>query len=115
MHRIREKRRSLNLTMKDLAKIVGVSEGAISHYETGRREPDPDMLKKIACALGVSVDYLLGGDAHPSDMNVSADDEEGFITEIVDTLKLFPKEEKLFAIAMLNGIKQKLYNEGKLK
>lgn len=62
MHRIRERRRSLNLTMKELAKMVGVSEGAISHYETGRREPDPDMLKKIAYVLGVSVDYLLGVD-----------------------------------------------------
>ena len=62
MNRMRERRRALGLTMKQLGAIVGVSEGAISHYETGRREPDPDMLKSLASALGVSVDYILGRD-----------------------------------------------------
>lgn len=60
MNNIRTKRRMLNMTMKQLAAKVGVTEAAISHYETGRREPDPDMLGRIANALGVSVDYLLG-------------------------------------------------------
>lgn len=60
MNNIRTKRRLLNMTMKQLAAKVGVTEAAISHYETGRREPDPDMLGRIANALGVSVDYLLG-------------------------------------------------------
>lgn len=49
--------------MKQLGAMVGVSEGAISHYETGRREPDPVTLGRIASALSVSVDYLLGRDA----------------------------------------------------
>ena len=62
MNRMRERRRALGLTMKQLGAIVGVSEGAISHYETGRREPDPDMLKSLASALGVSVDYILERD-----------------------------------------------------
>lgn len=60
MYNIRVKRRALGLTMKQLAALVGVTEAAISHYETGRREPDPDMLGRIANALGVTVDYLLG-------------------------------------------------------
>lgn len=59
MNRIRERRRALNITIKQLAEIVGVSVGAISHYETGRRAPDPDMLGRIANALGVTVDYIL--------------------------------------------------------
>lgn len=62
MNNIRTKRRELNMTMKQLAAIVGVTEAAISHYETGRREPDPDMLNRIATALGVTVDYLIGRD-----------------------------------------------------
>ena len=44
VNNIRLRRRALGLTMKELAAAVGVSEGAISHYEIGRREPDPDML-----------------------------------------------------------------------
>lgn len=67
MNRIRERRRELDITIKQLAETVGVSVGAISHYETGRRAPDPDMLSRIANALGVSVDYILGrDDAMPS-------------------------------------------------
>jgi transcriptional regulator with XRE-family HTH domain len=52
--------------MKQLAATVGVTEAAISHYETGRREPDPDMLGRIANALGVTVDYLLGRETPPT-------------------------------------------------
>lgn len=66
MLRIREVRRAAGLTMKQLGAMVGVSEGAISHYETGRREPDPLTLGRIANALSVSVDYLLGRDTQTS-------------------------------------------------
>lgn len=66
MIRIREKRRAMGMTMKELGRLVGVSEGAISHYETGRREPDPEMLKRIADVLGVTTDYLIGRDSPSS-------------------------------------------------
>ena len=62
MRKLRERRRALNMTMKQLGKIVGVSEAAISHYETGKREPDTNMLYQLAKALGVTVDYLLCDD-----------------------------------------------------
>lgn len=66
MHRIRAIRRERGMTMKQLGSIVGVSEAAISHYETGRREPDPNMLGLLANALGVTVDYLMGRDDVPA-------------------------------------------------
>lgn len=66
MNNIRTRRRALNMTMKQLASVVGVTEAAISHYETGRREPDPDMLGRIANALNVTVDYLLGREEAPA-------------------------------------------------
>lgn len=66
MNNIRTRRRILGLTMKQLANIVGVTEAAISHYETGRREPDNDMLLRIANALEVTVDYLIGHEDSPA-------------------------------------------------
>jgi len=72
MIRIREKRRAMGMTMKELGRLVGVSEGAISHYETGRREPDPEMLKRIADVLGVTTDYLIGRDS-PASVNLVPD------------------------------------------
>ncbi len=46
--------------MKELGKKIGVSESAISQYETRKRQPDNETLIKIADVLGVSSDYLLG-------------------------------------------------------
>ena len=59
MQAIRDLRKERNMTMKQLGKQLGVSETAISYYETGRREPDLKMLGKIADLFGVSVDFLL--------------------------------------------------------
>lgn len=59
MNRIREARKAKSLTMKKLGQIVGVSESAISMYETDKREPDNATLVKISDVLEVTVDYLL--------------------------------------------------------
>ena len=48
-----------NLTMKELASRIGVSQMAISHYESGDRRPNMDTIKALAAALGVRVaDFL---------------------------------------------------------
>lgn len=60
MNRIREARKAKSLTMKELGQLIGVSESAISMYETFKREPDNATLVNIAKTLDVSVDYLLG-------------------------------------------------------
>ena len=59
MNQIRSARKAKGLTMKELGQLIGVSESAISMYETFKREPDNATLVKIANILGVSVDYLL--------------------------------------------------------
>lgn len=67
MNRIRQVRKELKITMKELGEIIGVAESTISMYETGNREPDLRTLSQIADYFNVSVDYLLGRDT-PSDM-----------------------------------------------
>ena len=59
-NRLRKLRKEKQLYQKELASIVGVSDGAIGMYETGKRTPDKDMLGKLANCFDVSVDYLLG-------------------------------------------------------
>lgn len=49
-----------NMSKKELADKCGVSAMAITHYESGERKPDIDMIKKLAEALGVFVaDFLV--------------------------------------------------------
>ena len=58
--RLRELRIEKNLSRKQLALDLFVSERLISYWENGERECSFDMLVKIANYFGVSTDYLLG-------------------------------------------------------
>lgn len=59
---LKELRAEVNLTQAALAEKMGVSQRAVSNWELGARQPDYDMLIKIAKYFEVSVDYLLGVD-----------------------------------------------------
>ena len=62
MNRLKECRINANIKQEALAKMIGVTQGAISAWEVGRSEPSSQSWKKISEALGVSVDYLMGSD-----------------------------------------------------
>ncbi|MCL2198762.1 MAG: helix-turn-helix domain-containing protein [Defluviitaleaceae bacterium] len=51
---------SFVMTGAELAKKANISEGIISEYRQGNSAPAAEKLRKIALALNVSVDYLLG-------------------------------------------------------
>ena len=57
---IRNARKDAGLTQKELAKRCTFAEITIRQYETGKREPRSDRLVKIADALGVTVNHLIG-------------------------------------------------------
>lgn len=48
------------MTQKELAQKTNLTEGAVSHYLKGDREPKGAILLGIANALGTSTDYLRG-------------------------------------------------------
>lgn len=67
MRMLRAARKAKGLTMKELGEKIGVSESAISQYETGKREADFETILKIGEILDCSLDYLLrGGDSKKS-------------------------------------------------
>lgn len=51
-------RRTLN--QRELGEKAGLSESWINHFERGRRMPNVACLVKLADALDVPIDYLLG-------------------------------------------------------
>lgn len=58
--KIRYYRKQQGLSQKALGELAGgIHEVTIRKYETGRRNPKPEQLKKIANALGISVFLLL--------------------------------------------------------
>jgi Zn-dependent peptidase ImmA (M78 family)/DNA-binding XRE family transcriptional regulator len=55
-------RKARGLTQAELGDRVGVSQVAINRYESGDREPDDDMVRLLAAALGVTERLLRHGD-----------------------------------------------------
>lgn len=68
MRRLKELRRERHMTQEALAKMLNISDGAISLYEKGERQPTFETLKKIADIFGVTIDYLLETDVIPAGM-----------------------------------------------
>ncbi len=60
--RLKECRKSENITQKKLAIQIGRTEDCIHDWECGRSEPSIDDIIAIANALKISTDYLLGND-----------------------------------------------------
>ena len=56
---IKTLRENMNLTQKELADILDVSDKTISKWETSRGYPDISILPELAKALGISVSELL--------------------------------------------------------
>ena len=63
--RLRAAREIRGLDQGDLAQRTGLHASAISHFETGGRKPSFDNLKRLADALTVTTDYLLGRVSDP--------------------------------------------------
>lgn len=58
--RLNAARRMRGLSQTDLAAKTGLQQVAISFFETGRRAPSLGNLKRLADALEVTTDYLMG-------------------------------------------------------
>ena len=58
--RLTDLRKEKNLSQKEAASCLGVSQALLSHYEKGIRECKLDFLKKACDYYDVTSDYLLG-------------------------------------------------------
>lgn len=63
--RLRAARDLREWSQNDLAIRAGLPPSSIAHFESGARKPSFDTLQRLANALEVSADYLLGRVADP--------------------------------------------------
>ncbi|MCM3144317.1 helix-turn-helix domain-containing protein [Brevibacillus sp. MER 51] len=110
-------RSKMKMTQEELAKRIGITRAALSHYEKDRREPDYETLEKFADFFDVKIDYLLGrtddptplGNKNPYDVTPETktyivaegkynfqDDPQvtGELRELLDTLVTLPTDEQ---------------------
>ena len=60
IYRLREIREDRDITQKEIAKILNISQVVYSRYETGIRLIPIDKLTKLAEYYKLPVDYILG-------------------------------------------------------
>ncbi|WP_176087544.1 helix-turn-helix domain-containing protein [Leptospira alexanderi] len=84
--KLKELRIQKGFSQENLAKMVGLHKNHIGRYERGDSQPTADKIRKLADALGVSGDVLLG--------NTTQDQAKIQIGDR-DLLNLFSEVEKL--------------------
>ena len=59
---IAQRRRNANLTQLQLAEKLGITDRAISKWETGKSLPDSSLMLELCGILGITVNDLLSGE-----------------------------------------------------
>ena len=59
---LRKIRNAKNLNQQKVALDLNISREALSHYETGKREPSLTLLLQMSKYFKVSIEYLITGD-----------------------------------------------------
>ena len=59
---IAEKRKEQGLTQMRLAEMLGITDRAVSKWETGRSMPDASVMLELCSILGITVNDLLSGE-----------------------------------------------------
>ena len=57
--KLKELRKAHSYTQDYVAVVLGIVRQSYSHYETGKRTPNPEMLYKLAVLYGISIDDLM--------------------------------------------------------
>jgi transcriptional regulator with XRE-family HTH domain len=97
---VKEIRRRKGWSQKDLAEESGVGQDTISGIESGRHEPRPSTLRKLADALGVEVADFFREPAIPLD---EAPREAGRLSAIDVALDAARRQIALENQAMFSG------------
>lgn len=58
--RLRQLRNAHDLSQMEFSKHLGISKSSVNMYERGEREPNLEILGRIADFFRVDLDYLLG-------------------------------------------------------
>lgn len=58
--RLKELRNEKNITQVQLAELLGVSNGTVAMWETGKREPNYEMLNKLSEIFDKNIGYIIG-------------------------------------------------------
>lgn len=89
-------RKENKLSREDLGKMAGTSGAVIGRYERNEITPSVEIANKIALALDVSLDYLVGNNS------VMVKDKK--ILERIETIASMPNNEQLQLFNVIDAL-----------
>ena len=95
------------MTQKELAEKAHITESAMSYYVKGVRTPRGEILSRIAQALQVSTDYLLGN-SQPSEQR---SDDNGKLLYLQRNLKKLDDEQLQKAETILKTVFDDIFDD----
>ena len=103
-------RKKVNLSQKDFARSIGVSQSLIADIERGSREPSRKVLVAIAKKYGVSLDWLLLGvgsmeGAQPKE-NPEVEALKKEIAQLENKIRALEAENKEISRELLDRMRQ---------
>jgi len=96
---IREKRLAYGMTQEDLANILGIDPGTISHVERGARGLSIYHLIKAANYFGMQLEVLMG-----IKLDDSKNHEDPKLLQLIFHFNRLTESEKDYSIQMLKGL-----------
>lgn len=111
---LKDLRKTRNLSQGQAAEALGISLRAYQNYEYGQREPNIEMINKLADFYGVTTDYLLGRDTgEPSALDTLAAEFNMSALEkkIVDNYLALPSSMRGDLMTFLHNTVKEVQNE----
>ncbi len=95
--RLKDARLARGLTQEGLAKLVGVTKGAIGNYETGVSSPKETVLFRLMQELTIDANYIYQDYFNPDNARVIP------YGEAQETLRIFLTEDEYEELTLYRG------------
>jgi transcriptional regulator with XRE-family HTH domain len=98
--RIAGLRKEQSFTQTQLAELLDLTQQMVASYEVGRRRVPVSLLPKIATALAVSVEDLIGQDSSPPAKRGPAPK----LQQQIERIQRLPRAKQRFVMEMLDTV-----------
>lgn len=104
--RLKAIRSQKKVTQKEAADALGISPNTYKNYEQGMREPNNEMLCKLADYFQVTTDYLLGREPQTDAMQMLMSQTDVSPETLVRQFDALPDEWQTIVMTIINAMKE---------
>lgn len=103
--RVAALRQARGMSQTELATRLSMNRAMVTYYERKATNPTPDIIQKIADALGVGVDELLGNGSAPRNREKPGPASQ--IEQQIEQVRRLPRSKQKFLVEFLETFLQR--------